>query len=212
MYYPITIDVPLENAVNDLRKNYDIDYLKCPAGTDAFKNIYVIKSPFDIEYYYQGNELKIRNIPEHIKRFFYYESVLETQLTHVRHLFFSESPVNIITLPPFAHDSIINNYKYLPGTFDISKWFRQVQCSFIDEEKKPLFIKRGQALQYVMFNTSEKVKLKPFETTEKIQQYTEKCSRVKHFLPRKNLNFVYNLFVEKRLNKKIIREIKDNLI
>jgi len=212
MHYPPAVDIPLENAADDLRKNYDLEYLKCPAGNNFFKNLYVVRNPFDIEYYYEGNDLKIRNIPEHIKDLFAHQSVLETQLPHVRHLFFSESPVSIITLPPFAHDSIVNNYKFLPGTFDISKWFRPVQCSFIDEEKKSLFIKRGEALQYVLFNTSEKVKLKPYETTEKIAEYTQRCSRVKYFVPGKNLNFLYNLFVKQRLNKKIIQEIKDNLI
>jgi hypothetical protein len=112
------------------------------------------------------NSLVIRKMMEKLhhnsKTTIFYESVgidfLKT--------FTTDESLTIQTLPAFLHYSdFISKATIIPGEYDISKWVRPVEIVFETKNKQErIEIKKGDALCYYKFLTSDIVKLTQDET------------------------------------------------
>ena len=145
---------------------------KCPALVDDLKNVFVIKSPFDIKLS-TGimNSAKIeKQTPEFGKLFFGEpQGKVGMHQTNLPYLFFSEKSLLMSHLPAYYdHNSFTENTFQITGSFDIGRWFRAAgKPTFMFKPGKTVIdINEGDALLYIKFNTTEKVKLIEFDYAE----------------------------------------------
>ena len=202
------------------RSNQADNFFKCPAAINQFKNTLVCRntSDVDVEFVNGGieNRLQSPRINSQVLVSIKPASVLgaRTICYSCNWVFFADKPVHITTSSPYAHRTDMNNYGYyVPGTYDISRWFRPVEFAFqmwdgVDEFRS----KEGDPLIYVKFNTDEKINLQRFELTKEIYNISKSCMSLKKFSNIKQLNKLYDIFTRNKTNKLLLNEIKRNVL
>jgi hypothetical protein len=197
-------------------------YMQCPAAQVEFKNTYVVKADFDIEFFIDTNK-KIVNfhssyeLGENTKKVFTENNYLNLSTDNslfniLTNLYlFSEESIQVAQLPPYFHKkdyvATQQNMYLLPGSFDISKWYRPFQASYLVENSGHIKLKRGDPLYYIRFNTDQKINLIEYELNDKLIAYAQDCMNVKLYRPLQKFNFLYKMFAEKNIRKKILKEI-----
>jgi hypothetical protein len=193
------------------------NFFGCPAITGYFKNTFVIKSPTDIHLVFDSekNWINIKNFDQN-----FYDSFIENRcdvradsLTpmlmslKLHYYFYSETSCLVEVLDPTMHrQSCVENIRVIPGSFDISKWFRFLQPAFeIIDPDKPLIIKRGDPLFYVRLvpKDDSKVDLVYKEFNKEMLNETVKCMGLKSGLKNLPLKTLYEL--GKRINKNVFK-------
>ena len=118
------------------------------------------------------------------------------------------------SMHPFMHNTPVSKYGfYVPGGFDISQWFRPLEYAFqMWENCNDFKISQNDPLMYVRFNTLEKVELKKFYLTPELFDLSMSCVRIKSYWRQRNLGKLYDIFTQSKIQKKIIEEIKKNLM
>ena len=189
-------------------------YLKCPALINSTKNLFTIKSDLSLNLTsnFQNNinitPLKQDWINNNIIVRSHNPTVMSMAF---RYLFFSKEELEITQYPAFLdNNEFTQNTTLLTGKFDISRWYRPIDATFILNNNK-LTINRGDNLFYVKFNTTKKVILKNFHLTPLLKSYMLNCTNFKWFKPSSSLQYLYNIFTAKNYNQRILKEIKNNL-
>jgi hypothetical protein len=127
-------------------------------------------------------------------------------------IFFSEEQLSFTAYPSFMHRSSWNNHGYcIPGTFDVSKWFRPVSLELqLNPGIDYLKISKNEPLFY--FKTEEEVLLQKFYMTKPLLELMTSCVGFKQLEPKKPLEYLYNKLSKSGLKKQILKEIKSNLL
>ena len=131
------------------------------------------------------------------------------------YIFFSEEPLEIEILSPFMHKSnFCNNGYIVPGSYDISKWFRPVNpaLQFYDNLDKNIKSEKGDPLMYINFRTHDNIKLKRFYMTQELEDVVYATTTYKRHDPNRSLSYLYDKFVHGGLNKRTLRLIKQSLV
>jgi len=135
-YEPEKVYVDL--VKNKDEKNISDNFFNCHAFKNFCKNLYSLKNPYTVDLIYNSDGKVIsRNPPKtgydlavtsHIK-----QPSIKNDLTIsycVNWIFFADSSVNLQTLQPWMHKTEASKTSYyVPGTFDISKWFRPIEVA-----------------------------------------------------------------------------------
>lgn len=131
-----------------------------------------------------------------------------------RMLFFSEQSVVLSTYPAYMHRTDVQtNLCYVPAAYDISKWLRPLQGTFeVREEVQSVRIQQDDPLYYVKFETTDKVRLRRFQMVPELAGITHGCVHYKLFRPRSSLDRVYAAFTQAKLNRRVTKLIKENLL
>lgn len=145
----------------------------CPAHTDFIKNIFIIRSPIDLEFDYSypkgiiTKDIELARLMFDVR--FNVDSLYPQIELNLQHYFISDSSCEVIALPAFMHyNNFTNNATVIPGKFDIGKWVRPISCSFeLKTKEGSVSIKKGDALFYIKFNTHNAVKLEKIKETSK---------------------------------------------
>ena len=210
---------PITNLLKEALENKQYgNYLRCPAAVNYLKNIYVVRSPtnFKIEYNHEKNIYQDTSIPENVQACLFPNHVKGDeclmQLNFPQYTLFSEQTCYVTLLPPFMHKSTINNFSFVPGTFDVSKWFRPIHLALYNPEKNNICIRRDEPIFYMRIETQDKVNLQEYNFTEACHTYSQQCSSLREINQGMSLKWYYKRFTLRRANKKIIKEIKDNLL
>ena len=130
------------------------------------------------------------------------------------YLFFAEKPLRITQMHPYLHhNTFTENGNTLLGEFNIGKWLRPLQASFIINPNKKDYsyrIKRGDIYSYIRFDTDEKVELVNFDVTPKIEEIADSCLQMKQSGHKSSfsLDFCYKSFIMYKRNKAMLRELK----
>lgn len=171
-YVPFT---SLAKHITSSRKG--TTYLKCPAHTDFLKNTFVFCAPFDlnidisVDIDSKSASVFCDNITQEI-----YQSIVDTRfildatrkkvkypLLGIDWLIVLQSSESCLVqlLPAFMHrNDFTEKTTIIPGEYDISKWTRPIETAFeIRSNQERIEIKKGDALAYVKFNSSETIKL-----------------------------------------------------
>ena len=209
------LDFPLINVISDLKKiGFDEKYLQCPAVADHLKNTFVIKAPFNFEIQIDPNS-KLPLIPPQGQR----EKLTITPRNIKYHLYnmhyglypFSSTSIELSQLQANYHIyDFTRNATVVGGKFNINKWYRPLIPTFILHKPK-IRINRGDALYYVKFHSNKKVKLKNYILNQELRELSKKCLRLKKYQTGLGLETMYKLFTNNRLDKKILKEINNNL-
>ena len=192
-------------------------HMKCPAFVDFVKNIYVIKSPIDMEISVNRKDksMQVAGITEKLGTFVINrigdvgeKSPLALSLPPA-YIFYSNDDIDMESMHAFmeVNDSI-SNLMSVPGTYNISKWIRSIDFSAeIKDENKPIKIKKGDVLFYVKFRTKDdsKVELERVLLTEELKYAARACFSVKQHIkniPLKTLYKMAEVFLSKLSFKK----------
>ena len=207
-----------KNFVQD-RKNKEHLLILCPAVKDYMRNTFSLKSIFSYDF-------KIDPIQEKIVTDFYDQGFFENHVK-VRSLedklfsfmqrfcFYTEEKSLLMSggIFPFLEDNdITKRCTLIPGTFDIGKWFRQIEFAFyLKDEYDEFKIKEGDIYQYIKFHTDEKIIFKQFKVTPKLQDLIYDIDWAKDFrVPKlRSLEEYYSMMKHKKM---ITKEIKNNLV
>lgn len=129
-------------------------------------------------------------------------------------LFFSEESVVMKQTPPYLHNSSERSSATLAaGAYDISKWFRPLNASYIFwEGQTSLTVTAGEPVFYIDFQTDRKVILKHFEVTPEIHQLASETAFHKQLFPKESFDVLYSRFTKSHRDKRVIKLIKDNLL
>lgn len=204
------------NRRRELSTNGELNnMLACPAMQNYSKNVYGIRSMFDYDLII-NDDLTVTST-SHTQKFFDDHVIVRDSsmgllsLTQP-YIFFTDKDSLEMTwqLPPFLEEP--KNYHHIPGKFDIGKWFRSVDFSFMMRDgEKNFSIKRDEFYTYAEFHTSDKINFIKFEPTDKIKFYSQACFKNNYGVksrPRKLSNF-YDTF---NIKNKILKEIKSSII
>ena len=112
-------------------------------------------------------------------------------------------------MPPFLHfykSSFYNNLRFIPGSFDIGRWFRAIDiaCEYVGEYDR-IVIKRGDPMCYVRFNTpnNKKIKLVRIRPDKEIEDLCQTTTSTKEYVPGLSLETLYKKFLTIRRKKYI---------
>lgn len=191
-------------------------YKACSGAKNLFQNTFVLKSPFDVDAKIVGQHPNVM-VQEP------YQLVVMRNPTYMnahsleydyRWIFFSEESVEMVQTPPYMHKTQASDYGVLTsGSYDISQWFRSIAPTYnlhqgIDEFK----VQKDEPLFYVDFRTKKRVVLKQFELTPDLHSLAFAAAELKQFFPFESLETLYNRFTRSNRHKKVMQEIRKNLL
>lgn len=190
--------------------------IKCPAFKDSLKNIFCIKSIYDYEfslkngvvtssYYDQNffdNHVYIRSVEERVFSF------------NNWYIFFTDQPSLKVTanIHPFLEKNNVTDRSIVfQGTFDIGKWFRNIEMSFyLKPEYDSFKIEGGEVFSYIKFHTDEKINFIQYRHNEKISSLLkDTLSSRSGVLQKRKLTDYYKNF---KIKKIVLNEIKKEII
>ena len=72
----------------------------------------------------------------------------------------------------------------------------------------------GDTIYYLRFHTDEKVNFKQYFITDRLREYRDMVDDIRMFSVAHNrpLSFFYDIYKRSNLKKRILQEIKDNLV
>jgi len=189
----------------------------CPAVKDLTSKIAVLKCPIASQYKVKNNEfqpvsknyvnLKFTHKPNFENNFMF-----EMCLSYV--FFAEEESVNMTFSSPYFSNSPHLQYgSIIPGTFNIAKWFRNVNMEFnLWDDITEFKIKRNEPLAYVHFECKNEIELVRFDFNERLHRLRNTCATAcdwERFVP---LAERYQRFKEARFRSIVLKEIKKNIV
>jgi hypothetical protein len=212
-------DPLLQDLLPRRNKNANGDnWFQCHAFQATIRNTFILRNHFSATFAID-DQIDIIPIDLNAKRNSNFlarkqPSVINAQTFATRGLwlFWSEEPLIITTTPAHYHKPVFDGY-YIGGSFDIGKWFRPIEGAIqLNEGVNTVSLNRGDPLAYVKFETKEPITLKRFYMTKELEELNWGCINYKRYEPKKSLNFLYDKFTQRGLDKIITREIKKNLV
>lgn len=208
----------MEPSIN--HQNVVDNFFKCPAFVNQAKNTLVLHNTSDVHMKIENFNIVNQNKDPRNNSdvlFKVKSPSLKNSYTinySCNWIFFADKPLHITTSVPYMHKTVHSDYGYyVPGTYDISKWFRPVEFAFQLWPGETEFRSvENEPLIYVKFNTDEKVKLHQFNTTNEIEAYSRACIHMKRFSKIKALNSLYEVFLGKKYNEQLLKLIKKNVV
>lgn len=199
---------------------------RCPVVSNLTKNVFVLENPLDISAVYdrKTNRFNLTNTQHPISPGFYlsfakqHEPSIDENLLFVYELqwiFFTEEPSLNMTLtsPYFSYAPHMQYGSIVPGSFDIGKWFRNLNLEFnIWNNKNELHVKEGEPLAYVHFDTDKTVELVRFNLNTQLKTYIDSIAKMSSYEPRVPLLGRYERFKRTRMKDLIMKEIKANIV
>lgn len=199
---------------NEELKNKLGNYALCPAALNELKTTYYITSDIDYNFYFDGNEVKSNMYDQKM-----FDNVLQREnetlfFLNFYTIMYSEVNCKITQIPPYLHKTTFSrgNCLSVSASMDISKWFRPMHAVYMNDEKSPFNIKANDPLYYIKFDTEEKIIFKEFVMNEKLYDLSLNCTNYKMYHPKTGLKKLYNKFIERKYDKRIMKEIKENII
>jgi hypothetical protein len=201
---------------------------RCPAVINMESRYFEIKCPFDMHLQYgrdkdgkpvlqnmlgERSPIRPKKLREHVHLVdeveWRYKDRPTIQLS-LPYIFIADEPVYMTQLAPFMHYS----REPMPGTifggrFPVNIWPRPLQWAFEWHDlQKPLILKRGEPLFYVLFETTPQeraVQVVEAQDTPELRAYIEMISGAVNYV-----NQTFSLFkaAEERRPAKLVRPVE----
>jgi len=220
---PLMAEIHKRRAIDPMRPQslqHDYEpfgngYQLCAALHTFANNLFVIKSPFEVMV--RLNE-EGQIIPDNYSAFFH-ERVSSTRDAFsldfdIGFLLFCEEPLSVTLMPPFAHRTKQPESGFLTFVdFDISSWFRPFVLIYqLWEGVRHLYIDKDEPIAYLKFNTERPVEFREFTVSPEINHIASACADHKKILPFQSMQELYCRFKRTQMDKRVIKEIKKNLV
>lgn len=194
-------------------------YRQCTGLKRGTQNLYYVKFPVDFSFSLHFNESTNSVEASGVNS----EWVLPRNNTYnnsfafdldLGWVFFSEESLTIKQTPPFSHRTVASSYgRPAMGAFDIGAWFRPVSPAWtlwegINEFQMP----RDEPAMYLEFYTERRIIFKHFFANDILRSLWTGCAKNPIYLPNLSLEERYSIFAKRNLRKKVLAEIKKNLL
>ena len=188
----------------------------CPAVRDSVKNTYALKSIYDYEFsisdkgvsssYWDqkffDRHVVVRSLKEKAFSFNQWISLYTEE----------DSLLVTVNIFPYLEDNNISKRCIMfPGTYDIGKWFRNVEFAFLLRNEHNTFkIQENEVYQYIKFHTDEKINFIQYKHNEVMTSHMEDVMRSRQNMTSRGS--LANHYKHMKNKKQILTEIKKNLI
>lgn len=192
---------------------------RCPGFISYFKNSVVYRSPVDLTVTRSdGGYAWNTSLSEQAE----VDDLVETRdasgflsIRDYAHFWCDEPLLVEQVQPTFTATDFSSKCEVIPGTFDVSKWFRPLQPAFRMREGVESFsVKRGDPLYVVRFLTDRKIEFKQFTQTDRLRQLHSDLMRVKSSTRtfHSALENYYDAFKMRRYRQQVAAEIRRSVI
>jgi hypothetical protein len=190
-------------------------YQMCTALHELSKNLYYIKAPFDVDVYF--NEDGSRVDGGYSSWFKERSSSIDNAFSadfDFGYMLFSEEKLDVSITPPYLHQTSQPEYGFICAVkWDISSWFRpHILIYQLWQNKKRIHFKKDEPLAYLKFETSRPIIFKEYKITEEILNILNSCLNHKFVVPFQPMEDLYRRFNQTSMKKRLIAEIKKNVI
>jgi hypothetical protein len=190
----------------------------CPAFKDSCRNTYALYTPVDYELTYEGIDITTGMYDEP-----FFKTVVNIRDTgfqrmtslNFKYMFFSQQDLTAEVLPCFlTSNGFTDNADLIPGKMDIGQWIRPVECAYFAKPgDRTVRFTEGEPFAFVRFDTSEKIRLRKFAWTPKLDHIVHSNLQTRIYKPKfLNLQYYYDLFTRSGMRGVVLKEIQDNLI
>ena len=191
-----------------------------PIFKKQVKNSFVLKSPIDYNLSFDREKDSVSSNmydQDFFNKVVHVRSGIDAHCSlNIMYLFVSEESLSIqLTGAYFSDNDFVNKTMIIPGSFDIGKWCRPVECAFIaKKEFNEISINRGDDYSYIKFDTDKDLNFKKFIFSDKMKKMLAENSQSRSYNKKKfkPLEYWYDLFHNSKQKRIIMKEIKDNLI
>ena len=190
---------------------------KCPSFNDYFKNVFCLKSIYDYSFtYHEGTQVASTSFFD--QDFFDKHVIVRSRPKKMfsfttKFVFFTEEKSLLMSaeMPSLIENNLVNNLMWIPGQFDIGRWYRNIDFAFYMKNGIDSFdIKEGDIFYQLRFHTNEKINFIKFYENDKLKSFRDLVIDSKKYkIKNKGIEDYYNMF---DLKKKIIKEIKKNSV
>jgi hypothetical protein len=196
-----------------------LNYRFCPAYRDHLKNLYALTAHFDYGLYLENDTVKTNYMDQKFFDEYVYIRSIPGRLITLSHLCLMIPDCNNLLfsqMPAYLESNdFIESTTLIPGTYDIGKWPRPVECAF--HMKKDRFdFKENDTLSYIKFHTNENVQFKYFYFSPLMKEYVRMLVQSKNVRGKKvasSMNFFYDMISNKSgFKRKMIEEAKNNCL
>jgi|TARA_B100001094_G_C18062187_1_gene735623 hypothetical protein len=205
-------------------------FTKCVAATEYLKNWYSwhIDYGFNLKFNRDNNSFKLKvdlsddpevknllpGFQEKMSSSNFLLRGVQDRMVSVNHgvYFFCEEDLWVEQMhPTYESTEFSRNTMVFPGSYNIAKWFRPLQSSFMCLEDN-IRVNEGDGMYYFKFLTTEQVKLVEFDFTQEIANVAFSSTSYKVLRSFLKLDKLYDLFSKKRAPQKLAKLIKQNII
>lgn len=190
-------------------------YRKCTAANDSLKNTYTFLHPKDVVITYDVNTKQFSS--DFDGWYVRPDEPVEGRpgIEYDFHwTFFCEEPMLMKLTPPYLHNTSDRATTTIAsGQFDISKWFRAINPSYIFWKGcNSIQLTKGEPIFYLEFFTDKKIILKQFEMNERLQYAALETAALSKVFPYEPLKMKYYRFIRGNRHKSVLKLIKENLL
>jgi hypothetical protein len=228
VYWSVSSDL-IHNSppicIRDTYKNVDLDkksnFNLCPSFYKEANKTYNLFAPFDYDLIFTDTQIRSSYYDQQVFDNFIQIEDFKLRLMQfsLAYIFFTEKSCNMeISAPYFSNSDFLSKVQHIPGSFNISNWFRGINAAFIVNQKvDKLEIKKGDPMLSVKFNFDNDlpIKFKKFYSTPKLNNIVSSNLRSRVFITKnvnKYLDELYAKFNRSKIKTTILKEIKDNLM
>jgi len=206
------------NLKSKVRKDIDKqnNLIYCPVVKNLTDKIAVFKCPLTTHFIIDNEEIIIKSknhmeINKPHDNNFLNNFLFSFKMSYI---FFSEDDLNMTITSPFFSNS--NHLKYgslIPGTFNISNWFRNINLEFnLWDNNKEFKIEEDEDMMYCFFDTKNDIELIRFDLSNRAKQIMHTCGQSSNWEKFVPLYKRYKRFKESKMRNILVKEIKNNII
>ena len=206
-----------KNVLEKKEKNVDKkdNLFLCPSVKNLFEKIFVIKCPLTTHYKIKNNII-IPVSKNHLAWEIPHKSIIKGSYLftiNLPYVFFSEDDIEMtLTSPFFSNSPHLKYSSIVPGTFNISKWFRNINFEFNIWDGNEFKIEENEDIAYFNFKCKNNIELVQFNLNKDLKKILNTCAESsvwEKFVP---LSKRYERFKQSQLNKKVLKLIKKNIV
>ncbi len=192
-------------------------YRKCSAATSFLKNTFTFLHPKTATISYQSKDNNLTFSTDFDAWNIREDKPIDGRPGidyDFRWVFFCEEPLLMKFTPPYLHNTSDRvTATIASGQFDISKWFRPVNPSYLLwKDQYSITVTKDEPAFYIEFFTDKKVIFKQFELDEKLEMIAYETANFSNFFPFESLLQRYVRFIKGNRHKRVLNLIKNNLL
>jgi len=189
----------------------------CPAFTLDTKNLFGIKSIYSYNFSLNTTEISSNLYDQSFfDRHVLVRSMKERTFSFLQYYTFftdSDSLMMSANVQPYLETNNVVNDRCVcfPGSFDIGKWYRNVEFSFhLKNQFNDFVINEGEIYSYIKFHTREKINFIQHRHTPVLASHLASVIAAKDYkTSTRNLLSYYKMFKHKKI---ILKEIEQNIL
>lgn len=189
---------------------------QCPAFVNSLKNTFALRSIYNYNFTVKDNSITSSFYDQN----FFDEHVLIRSLSEKTfsfnqfYTFFTDEDSLLTTgnLQPYLEKNHVNERcMVFPGTYDIGKWFRNIEFSFhLKPQYNHFTINEGDIYTYLKFHTEEKIDFVQYRHSTALVSYLRENIASKEYTTKsRNLFSYYKMLKTKKM---ILKEIRKNIL